>query len=322
MTAPESSRRSASAPGHAHAHVHLSASAGDSSKLVLALLLILVFMCAEVIAGVLGHSLALLSDAAHMLTDAGAIALAIVVARVARRPAQGAMTFGLRRLEVLSAQANGIALVILAALIGYESIRRLIDPVRVKGWLMLTVALAGVLVNLCIVWALARTGRRSLNIEGSFQHVLTDLYAFVGTAIAAGVILAAGFERADPIASLLITLVMLLAGYRLIRASARIFLEASPADIDPAIVGQALVAQPGVVEVHDLHVWELATDFPALSAHVLVGAETNCHATRRALERLLREQFGITHTTLQVDHSGAELVDIEPAAARQRVGSS
>jgi cobalt-zinc-cadmium efflux system protein len=296
--------------------VHAPSTTGEPSKLVVALLLILVFMSAEVIAGVLGHSLALLSDAAHMLTDAAAIALALLVARVARRPAQGAMTFGLRRLEVLSAQANGIALVILAALIGYASIRRLIDPARVHGWLMLTVALAGVLVNLIVIWVLARTGPRNLNIEGSFQHMLTDLYAFVGTAIAAGVILAVGFERADPIASLLITFVMLIAGYRLIRASARIFLEASPSDIDPAIVGQALVAQPGVVEVHDLHVWELTPDFPALSAHVLVGAETNCHATRRALDRLLRERFRITHTTLQVDHAGTELLDIEPVAAR------
>jgi cobalt-zinc-cadmium efflux system protein len=268
-------------------------------------------MGVEVVASVLAHSLALLSDAAHMLTDAAAIALSLVVARVVQRPARGAMTFGLRRLEVLSAQANGVALLLLAALIVYSAVRRLIDPAHVRAWPMLAVALAGIAINFVVVWTLAGADRRSLNIEGSFQHILTDLYAFIGTAIAAIVILLTGYERADPIASLSIAALMVFAAYRLIGASARIFLEASPVGIDPAVVGNALAQLPGVVEVHDLHIWELTPAFPALSAHVLVGADIDCHATRRAMERALQEQFAVTHTTLQVDHAGGDLIEID-----------
>jgi cobalt-zinc-cadmium efflux system protein len=165
-------------------------------------------------------------------------------------------------------------------------------------------------VNLAATWTLAGANRGSLNVEGSFQHVLTDLYAFIGTALAAVVILATGFQRADPIVSLLIAALMVRSGYGLVRASARIFLEAAPAGLDPQSIGRALVAQEGVVEVHDLHVWEVSSGFPALSAHVLVSADSDCHAARRAMERLLRERFALDHTTLQVDHAAEERGDI------------
>jgi cobalt-zinc-cadmium efflux system protein len=307
--------------GHAHgargAHVH-GAEAG-AGALTLALGLILAFMAVEVAAGVLAHSLALLSDAAHMLTDAGAIGFSLVALRLAARPASGAMTFGFRRVEILSAQANGVTLLILAAFVVYDAIRRLIDPTHVRGGVMLAVALAGVLVNLAAARALSGSDRRSLNLEGSFQHVLTDLYGFIGTALAAGVILVSGFQRADSIVSLLIAALMIRSGGSLVKSSARIFLEAAPEGLDPQAVGRALVAEPGVVEVHDLHVWEVTSGFPALSAHVLVGAERDCHATRRAMEAMLRERFGLDHTTLQVDHAGGGLLDIAaPLARRER----
>jgi cobalt-zinc-cadmium efflux system protein len=206
-----------------------------------------------------------------------------------------------------------VTLLVLAAFIAYEAIRRLFDPPVVRGWLILIVALVGVLVNLLATWTLARANRESLNVEGSFQHLLTDLYGFIGTAIAAGVILATGFQRADSIVSLLIAALMTRSGIALVRASGRIFLEAAPEGLDPQTIGKALVAEPGVVEVHDLHVWEITSGFPALSAHVLVGADSDCHAARRAMEAMLHERFGLDHTTLQVDHRGGALLEIAPA---------
>ena len=301
---------------HGHTHGVLAGrdgAGGQDGRLAIALALIVCFMAAEVVTGIVAHSLALLSDAAHMLTDAAAIALSLVAARIARRPARAAMTYGFGRVEVLAAQANGVTLAVLAAFIVYEAIRRLIVAPHVHAGLILAVALVGIAVNLAAAWTLAGAGRRSLNVEGSFQHVLTDLYAFIGTAVAAVVILASGFQRADPIASLLVAALMLRSAYALLAASARVFLEAAPEGLDVEAVGNALVARPGVVEVHDLHVWEVAAGFPALSAHVLVAPEADCHAARADLAKLLREHFGIDHTTLQVDHSAAQaLLEIAP----------
>jgi len=272
-------------------------------------------MCGEVIAGILAHSLALLSDAAHMLTDAAAIALALLAVRLARRPAKGVLTFGLRRVEVLAGQANGVTLALLAILIVYEAVRRLISPPIVHPGLMLAVALAGAAANVAATWVLMGADRRSLAVEGSFQHVLTDLFAFAGTAIAAAVILASGFERADAIASLLVAALMGRSAYGLLATSTRMFLEAAPAGIDPDEIGLALASQPAIVEVHDLHVWEVTSGFPALSAHVLVEADGDCHAARRRLTTMLAERYGIAHTTLQVDHAPVELIGIETAPA-------
>jgi cobalt-zinc-cadmium efflux system protein len=293
--------------GHAH-DLHPDA---DRGRLAVALGLIVAFMAVEVATGVVAHSLALLSDAGHMLTDAAAIGFSLFALRLASRPAKGDMTFGFRRVEILSAQANGVTLLILAAFITYEAIRRLFDPPVVRGGLILAVALIGVLVNLVAIRTLAKANRRSLNLEGSFQHVLTDLYGFIGTAIAAAVILLTGFQRADPIVSVLIAGLMTRSGFSLVKASGRVFLEAAPRGLDPRAVGEMLVSQPGVVEVHDLHVWEITSGFPALSAHVLVTADSDCHAARRAMEASLHARFGLDHTTLQVDHSGDGLLEIE-----------
>jgi cobalt-zinc-cadmium efflux system protein len=301
-----------SGDGGAHAgHSHTMRADADAGKLTVALGLILGFMVLEVAAGVVAHSLALLSDAGHMLTDAAAIGLSLVAARLALRPAKGSLTYGFKRVEILSAQANGVTLLILAMLIIYEAVRRLFNPPHVQAGLILAVALIGVAVNLIATWTLARANRRSMNVEGSFQHILTDLYAFIGTAIAAIVILLTGFQRADPIVSLLVAALMVRSGYGLVKASGRVFLEAAPKGLDPERIGRALVGQPGVVEVHDLHVWEVTSGFPALSAHVLVGLENDCHAVRRGLERMLNDEFDLHHTTLQVDHRGDELLDIE-----------
>jgi len=297
---------------HTHAgHSHGVSADADRGKLLIALALIVGFMAAEVVAGIVANSLALLSDAAHMLTDAAAIGLALVAINLARRPAEGRMTFGLKRVEILSAQANGITLLVLAAIIAIEAVSRLVSPPSVEGGLILVVALVGIVVNLTATATLARANRQSLNVEGSFQHILTDLFAFIGTAIAAAVILLTGFDRADAIASLLVAGLMLRSAYGLLRDSGRIFLEASPKGIDPERIGRLMAEQSGVVEVHDLHVWEVTSEFPALSAHVTVERDVNCHRTRLELSELIKRQFGIHHTTLQVEHEPRHLVQIE-----------
>jgi cobalt-zinc-cadmium efflux system protein len=304
----------------AHDHSHDHGRSAEQGALKAALALIVAFMAVEVTAGVLASSLALLSDAAHMLTDAAALALSVAAARLAARPAHGAMTYGLGRVEILSAQVNGITLLVLAALIVYDAISRLFSPTHVTGAVVLAVALAGVAVNLLAARILSpREGTRSLNIEGSYRHILTDLYGFIATAVAAVVILASGFSRADPIASLLIAALMLHAAYGLLKASGRVFLEAAPAELDPNQIGHVLAAQPGVVEVHDLHVWEVTSGFPALSAHVVVRAGDDCHELRRTLQRLLEERFGVQHTTLQVDHDAAPQLPLQIEVAPHRL---
>jgi cobalt-zinc-cadmium efflux system protein len=283
-------------------HTHGPSAGADRRLLLVAFGLIVGFMAVEVVIGLLASSLALLADAGHMLTDAAAIGLALGAMALAARPPRGSYTFGLRRAEILSAQANGVTLVLLAVLFAVVAVRRLIEPPAVQGGAVLAVALAGVAVNLAATWVLGRADRRSLNVEGSFQHVLTDLYAFLGTAIAGLVVLLTGWDRADPIASLLVAGLMVRAGVGLVRESGRIFLEAAPRGIDPAAVEEALRTAGGVVDVHDLHVWEVSSGFPALSAHVLVDRRHDCHSVREDLQALLADRFTIAHTTLQVDH--------------------
>jgi cobalt-zinc-cadmium efflux system protein len=297
---------------HEHSHPHTHVHTDDARRLTGALALILGLMALEVVAGILASSLALLSDAAHMLTDAGAIGLALFAARLARRPARGGFTFGFRRAEILSAQVNGATLVALAIVIVVAGIRRLVEPPDVEGGVVLAVAIAGVAVNLAATMLLAGAGRRSLNVEGAFQHVLTDLFAFVATAIAGAVVLITGFSRADGIAALFVAALMLRSGYRLLRESTRVLLEAAPRDLDPQEIGEALAAEHHVVEVHDLHVWEVTSGFPAISAHVTVRAGCDTQAHRRELAQLLRKRFGVTHSTLQVETRHEGPLAIEP----------
>jgi cobalt-zinc-cadmium efflux system protein len=303
----------------AHDHGHVAVSRDTSrARLAVSLTLLVAFMAAEVVAGLAGHSLALLSDAGHLLTDAGALALSLAVVGLAARPAAGGLTYGLKRAEILSGLANGVTLAVIAALIVVEAVRRLVSPTQVDARLMLVVAVAGVAVNLVIAWQLAKAERRSLNLRGSYQHILTDLYAFIGTAVAAVVILLTGFDRADPIASILVAGLMLRAAYGLLRDAGRVLLEAAPAGVRPAEVADAMAERPSVANVHDLHVWEITSGFPALSAHVLVRPGDDCHAVRRDLEQLLARRFGIEHTTLQVDHVARQApITIVPVGARR-----
>jgi len=296
---------------HSHSHAHDVRSDADRRYLTIALALILGFMAFEVVVGIISHSLALLSDAGHMLTDAGALVLSLAVLRLVKRPAGGYFTYGMRRAEVLSGQANGAVLLVLAALVIYEAIWRLIRPPEVAGVLVTAVAGVGVMVNLAAAWILAKANRQSLNVEGSFQHIVTDLYAFIGTLVAGIVIVWTGFNRADAIASLFVAVLMLRSGVDLQRRTMRVLLESAPGGIMPDEVGLAMARTPDVREVHDLHLWELAPGQPILTAHVLVARGADCHAIRRTLDDMLHQQFNIDHTTLQVEHAHERLLAIE-----------
>jgi cobalt-zinc-cadmium efflux system protein len=288
---------------HDHGETRMSGGA-DRRLLAVSLALLLGFMVAEVVFGILASSLALLADAGHMLTDAAALALALVAASLAARPAAGRWTFGFGRVEILAAQANGITLLLFGIWIVYEALRRLVEPPEVDAAVVAVVAAGGIVGNLVVVALLSRARRQSLNVRGAYLHIVTDLAAFVGTGIAALLILVTGWNRLDPIASLLVAGLMFAAAWSLLRESGRIFLEGAPASAPPADVGPAIAAHPGVVETHDLHVWTVTDGFPALSAHVLVQPGADCHRIRLELEALLHERFGIDHTTLQVEHVG------------------
>ncbi|MFI6522750.1 cation diffusion facilitator family transporter [Spirillospora sp. NPDC050679] len=288
--------------GHGHGHGHGVSAGADRRYLTAALALILAYMSGEVVIGVIAKSLALITDAAHMLTDAVAIVLALIAMRIAARPPKGGYTYGLRRAEILSAQLNGLTLLLLAAWFVYEGVERLVHPPDVNGQLVFWTSLAGVAVNIAATWLISRANRSSLNVEGAFQHILNDLYAFISTTIAGLVVWTTGFARADAIASLVVAALMLKAGYGLLRDAGRVLMEAAPAGIDPTELGARLAERPCVQEVHDLHVWEVSSGYPALSAHVLVEPKGDCHAVRRDLQQVLRASYGITHTTLEVDH--------------------
>jgi len=284
-------------------HVHADSHA-DRRILAVSLGLLLAFMVAEVVLGLVANSLALLADAGHMLTDASALGLALFAAWAASLPARGRWTFGFGRAEILAAQANGITLVVIGVLILFSAVRRLIDPPEVEAGIVVVVALAGIAVNVSVLALLARAERKSLNVRGAYLHIATDLAAFIGTAVAGVLILATGWNRFDPIASLFVAGLMFAASITLLRESGRIFLEGAPSSAPPADVGRAIVAHEGVAETHDLHVWTVTDGFPALSAHVLVEPGADCHRIRLELERMLAERFALEHTTLQVEHVG------------------
>ena len=293
-------------------HVHAHAAQGGSARrpLAVALALVLGFAAVEVVGGLLAGSLALLADAAHMLSDAAALGLALGAAWLAGRPATAGRSFGWRRAEILAALVNGLALVVLAAWIAWEAIGRLGDPPEVDGWWVVGVGTAGLAVNAAAYRVLHRSSAESLNVRAALQHVLADLLSSAGVVVAGVLVLVGGWDAADPAISLVIAALILWSAKDVLSESLAVLLEQAPRGVDADAVGTALAAAPGVVGVHDLHIWTITSGFPSLSAHVTVDAGADCHAIRGELEVLLRERFGLEHTTLQVEHAASGLVQL------------
>jgi cobalt-zinc-cadmium efflux system protein len=290
-----------SGSGHAH-HAH-ARGADDRRALGAALALVLGFAAVEVVGGLFADSLALLADAAHMLSDAFSLALALGASWLAARPASPQRSFGFRRAEILAALVNGLLLVALALWIFVEAARRLGSPPTVDGGTMLAIGAIGLAVNVLAARLLWRASGESLNVRAALRHVFADLLGSVGVVLAAILVLAAGWERADPVVSIVIGALVLASAWGVLRDSAGILLEAAPAGLDVGELGRTMAAHPGVVGVHDLHVWTITSGFPSLSAHVVVEAGADCHDVRAALEQVLHDRFGLDHTTLQVEHA-------------------
>jgi cobalt-zinc-cadmium efflux system protein len=293
--------------------MHDHARTESRNALALALAITAAYTGAEVIGGLLTGSLALLADAVHMLSDNVALALALFAVWLAGRPFTPERTYGYKRAEVLAALANGVALVALAIWIFYEAFQRFRDPPEVLGGWVLVLGALGIGVNVAAGWILARARAGNLNVEAAYRHVVADLLGSAGVIAAGAIILITGWLEADPLVSVFIGVLVLASSWSILRDSTTILLEAAPSGMDTRVVGDRLARAPGVVEVHDLHVWTITSGFPALSAHVLVGRGEDCHARRLELAALLENEFGIEHTTLQVDHVGerSALVELE-----------
>ena len=288
-------------------HSHSVSPTGDMRYVLVALGLISIFLIGEVTAAILGHSLALFADAGHMVTDVAALSLSVWAIRLAKRPAEGRWTFGLQRAEILSAAASGVALFAMSLLIIVGAIERLVNPHHVRGGLVLVVAVVGAFINVLATWVLSKANRQSLNVRGAYVHIVTDLYAFIGTAIAGLVIVLTGWNRADSIASLVVVGLMTYAAWGLLRDAGRILLQAAPESLQLAEIRSHLCGVPHVLDVHDLHVWTVTSGSHTVSAHVIV--EDHCFDTGHApqildaLQRCLVEHFDVTHATFQLEPS-------------------
>ncbi len=292
--------------GHSHGggggHDH--ARGANKKALAVVLSFTLTYMFAEIIGGFITGSLALLADAAHMASDNVALALALFAFWLADKPPTPNRSFGYKRGEILAALFNGVTIVAVSIWIFYEAYNRFQDPPEILGGWMMVVAVIGLIVNIAGAVILQRSAGENLNMQGALRHILADLLGSVGVIAAAVVILLTGWSYADPLLSVLIGVLVLFSSWRLLKESVGVLMEGSPPGMDAREVGRKMVGVEGVEEVHDLHVWTITSGFPALAAHVLVGPDDDCHERRRELEEVLTREFGIEHTTLQVDHVG------------------
>jgi len=290
-----------SAPSPAHVH----RPPDDARRLRVALALVTAFIGVEIVVGVVARSLALWADAGHLLVDAGALVGALWAMRVAARPATTRWTFGLKRAEILAAAANGVTLLVVGVVLAVEAIQRLVHPAHVRGGAMVAVAIAGVAVNLAAAAVLAKGSARSINVRAAYLHVLTDLFGLLATAVAGAVILATGWDRADPLASLAVVAVVLLAAWRLLRSSGHVLLEGTPEAVDLDEVRRHIEELDEVVAVHDLHAWVVTSDQPAVTAHVVVSDACMADGSAaRLLDRIqacLSSHFDVAHSTFQIE---------------------
>lgn len=297
--------------GHDHGHIHTQSSGkGDpnahQSALLRALSVTLFFAVVEVVGGFYANSLALLSDAVHMLTDAGALSLSLVVIWFAKKAAPRGYTYGYQRVEILGALLNALLVWLVPGLLIFESIERFQNPAVVKGGVLFSVATIGLLANLASLYFLHRSSKENLNVRSAYLHVLTDALGSVGAMIAGGVIALTGWVLVDPIVTVLLSLMMLWSSWRLIREAFEILMERSPQSLQVEEIHNELEMLKGVSGIHDLHVWTLSSGSVALSVH-LVG--TDSEQILHAASHLLQEKFQITHTTIQIEALNSELTN-------------
>ena len=285
----------------------------------MALAITLLVCATEVVGGIVSGSLALLADAGHMFADAGSLGLALWAASMAQRPATGRRTFGFKRAEILAALANGIVLGVIAVGIAAAAAGRLSSPPHVDAGLTLVVAAIGFGLNLVSTTVLSRAGG-GLNVRAALRHVAADALSQFGVMFAAVVILTTGWKLADPLAGMLIAVLVLVSAVGIVRESVDVLMEAAPLGIDVERLGTMMAAVEGVLEVHDLHVWTVTSGFPAVAAHVTVRGDAEPSMVRRQLAQLVRESFGIDHSTLQVERTGQEsdLLQLERHLPRRR----
>jgi cobalt-zinc-cadmium efflux system protein len=300
----------------AHAHAGLTALAArraDSRRrMLIALAINLAMLAAGVVGGLITGSLALLADAGHLLSDVGAIAIGLLAGGLAARPAGPQRTFGYQRSEIVAALANGLALVAISVLIVVAAVDRLSDPPEVEGGGVLALGAVGLAGNLAATWVLARGERSDLNLEGVLRHSFADALGSIGVIAVGVIVLATGWREADPIASLVIAGLILASSWRLIREPVDVLMESAPPDLDVEALGREICAVPGIVGVHDLHVWTVTSGFPSLAAHVVVERAIDRDLALRTLEVMLRDRYGLEHTTIQIEEEGDEgLIQVE-----------
>jgi cobalt-zinc-cadmium efflux system protein len=296
--------------GAGHAHSHEAGRAEDRRRLMLVLVVTVAVMAVEVVGALLSGSLALLADAGHMLSDAAAVTLALSASYVATRPPTSRRTFGLQRAEILAALVNAVVLLVVCSFLAYSGVRRLLDPVPVEAELMLGFAVVGLLANAGSLALLARRRSASLNMRGAYLEVLSDLLGSAAVVVAAAVVLTTGYTRADPVASLVIAAMILPRSFSLLREATDVLLEATPRHVDLGDVREHLLGVPGVVDVHDLHVWTITSGVPVLSVHVAV---TDACLEQRGVGSLLDELSGCIASHFAVDHATFQ---IEPESHR------
>jgi cobalt-zinc-cadmium efflux system protein len=284
-------------------HSHEPSRASSVRRLGWTLALVIGYMGAEVAGGVIANSLALLADAGHMLSDAASLALALVAIWIARRPRTAEHTYGYHRAEILAALANGAALVAISVFIVVEAWHRFTNPPDVRGGMMMAIAGGGLAVNLAGLWLLHGGRGESLNVRGAWLHVLTDTLGSVQAMIAGGLIWAFGWRWLDPVASVLIALLVVWSSWSLLRDSVNVLLEGAPAGLDTREIEATLFGLDGIAELHDLHVWTITSGFVALSVHVVPSPTAPANLLWHIRE-VLRERFDIEHSTIQIEDSG------------------
>lgn len=292
---------------HSHGHTH----SANKKALLISFILIFTYMVVEVIGGFLTNSLALLSDAGHMLSDAAALGLSLFAFKIGEREANSEKTYGYRRFEILAAFINGIALVVIALYIFWEAYHRFFEPPEVSTKMMV-IAIIGLVVNIVVAWVLMKGDTsENLNIRSAFLHVLGDMLGSFGAIIAGVLIWLFNWNIADPIASVIVAILVLISGWRVTKDSVHVLMEGKPSNVNVEEVKKAIQEFSDVIDLHDLHIWTITSDFPSLSCHLVVKDHINRDNLLHEISDLLAEKFGLKHTTIQMEGADSRIQDKE-----------